>query len=104
MTMTRITNYYAHARSIFGGPTLMISLTLLLQYFHAAQCHLSMTCCHRRHPRGTQQQTTTNAVKMIITKTAIITTICYPIFGLELFMSSIWHLMKPLLNGGDEIR
>jgi plastocyanin domain-containing protein len=83
----------------------MISLTLLLQYFHAAQCHLSMTCCHRRHPRGTQQQTTTNAVKIIITKTAIITTICYPIIGLELFMSSsIWHLMKPLLNGRNNNR
>jgi hypothetical protein len=25
---------------VFGGPTLMIPSTLLLQYFHAAQCHL----------------------------------------------------------------
>jgi hypothetical protein len=41
---------------------------------------------------------------MIITKTAIITTICYPIIGLELFMSSIWHLMKPLLNGRNNNR
>jgi hypothetical protein len=39
-----------------------------------------------------QQQTTKNAVKMMLTTTAIIT-ICYPIIGIELFMSNIWLLM-----------